>query len=224
MAWVAVATIGSTLISSSMQSNAAGDAAASQAASSAEAIAEQRRQYDLTRSDFAPYREVGQNALRSLAGQMNTPTTAADVMADPGYAFALQQGQQGLDRQFARSGGRISGAAMKAASRFNTGTAASGYNAAYQRRQDSLNRLAALANIGQTATGSSAAAGTSAANAISGITQNQGDNAGNAALYQGSVWGNTANQIGALYGRSRGGGGGYGGVGVPTDPSGNGWY
>ena len=223
MGFEALIPIGASLIGGAMQSDAAGNAAASQAASSAEAIAEQRRQYDLTRGDYAPYREVGVNALRDLAGQVNQRTSAADVMADPGYAFALQQGQQALDRKFAASGGRISGAAMKAASRFNVGTATSGYNAAYQRNEDRKNRLAALANIGQTATGASAAAGQGAANAISGITQNQGDNAGSAALYRGGVWGNTANQIAALYSRSRGGQGG-GGVGVPTDPGGNGWY
>lgn len=207
-----IAGIGGTLIGASMQSNAAGNAAASQAASSAEAIAEQRRQYDLTRGDYAPYREVGVNALRDLAGQVNQRTSAADVMQDPGYQFGLDQGQQAIDRKVAASGGRVSGQAIKAAARFGTNYAATGYTAADQRRNDRLNRLAALANVGQTSTGASAQAGTASSNAISGIMQNQGDNTGAAQLHQGSVWGNTTNQIGALYGRYKGGSSGGGGV------------
>jgi hypothetical protein len=117
------------------------------------------------------------------------------------------KGSKGFDRKIAAGGGRVSGQAIKAAGRFATNYASTGYTAADQRRNDRLNRLAALANIGQTSTGASAQAGTSAANAISGVMQNQGDNAGAAALHQGSVWGNTANQIGALY-RQRNSGGG----------------
>lgn len=203
MSWIAAATIGSTLISGLIQSDATGDAADSQAAGTAAGIAEQRRQFDLTRSDFAPYRETGASALKSLYGDINTPTTQADVMSDPGYQFGLEQGQQAIDRKIAAGGGRVSGAAIKAAGRFGTNFATSGYNAAYQRRQDRMNRLAAIAGIGQTSTSSSAQAGQGTANAISGLLTQQGDNAGAAQLARGTIWGDSANQIAALYGRSR---------------------
>lgn len=197
--WVAGAVVGSAVIGSM----AAGDAADASAASSAASIAEQRRQYDVTREDYAPWREAGRNALTQLQSEMGRPTTAADAMSDPGYRFGQQQGQLGLDRKFGAMGGRVSGAAMKAASRFNTDYASSGYGAAYQRRQDSLNRLAALAGLGQTAAAGGAAAGANSANAISSTLMNQGETAAGARMAQGSMWANTGNQLGSLMYRSQ---------------------
>ncbi len=193
------------LVGSFMESDAAGDAADSQAAGTAAGIAEQRRQYDQTREDFAPWRSQGANALNQLSGDINRMPTAGEVMSDPGYQFGMDQGQQSLDRKFASQGGRASGAALKAAARFGTNYASTGYGAAYQRRQDRLNRLASLAGIGQTATGASAAAGSGAANQISGLMSQQGDNQGASQLARGTVWGNQANQLAALYGRKSGG-------------------
>lgn len=191
------ATVGGALISS----NAAGDASDTQAQSSANAVAEQRRQYDQTRADFAPYRDAGTGALGQLQDEMGRTTTAADAMSDPGYQFGLQQGQQAIDRKAAAAGGRVSGAALKAAGEYATNYATTGYSAAYQRRQDRLNRLAALANIGQTSTGSSAAAGANSSNAISGLMTAQGNASGAAQLAQGNIWGNTGNQLGAVASR-----------------------
>lgn len=122
-------------------------------------------------------------------------------MSDPGYQFGLDQGQLGIDRKIAQGGGRISGAAIKAAGRFNTNYAATGYGAADQRRENRLNRLAAIARIGQTATDSTTQAGTNSANNISSTLQSQGDAASAATLARGNIWGNTANSIAALYSR-----------------------
>jgi hypothetical protein len=192
---------GAVLIGSAMQSDATSSAASDQAGAANNATAEQRRQYDLTREDFAPYRAAGTAALGQLQTDINTPTTAADVMADPGYQFGLNQGQQALDRKIAAMGGRVSGAALKASARYGADYATAGYSAAYQRRQDRLNRLASLAGIGQTSTSASATAGANAANNISDIMMTQGTNAGAARLAQANIWGNAGNQIAALYGR-----------------------
>lgn len=197
-AWVgAAAAIGGSLIGSNATSNAAD----TQAASTAAGIAEQQRQFDLTRSDYAPFRAAGTQALGQLQTDINTPVTSADVMSDPGYQFGLDQGTTALNRRIAASGGRISGAALKAASRFGTDYASTGYGAAYQRREDRLNRLAALAGIGQTSTAGSAAAGSSSANAISGLLSSQGDASGAAQIAQGNIWANTGNQLAAIYQR-----------------------
>lgn len=196
--WVAGAAVVGTIGGALISSNAASDAANTQAQSSAAGIAEQRRQYDQTREDYTPYREVGAASLKQLQTDINTPTTAADVMSDPGYQFGRQQGQLGLDRKAAASGGRVSGEALKAASEYATNYATTGYSAAYQRRQDRLNRLAALANIGQTSTSGSAAAGAASSNAISGLLTAQGNAAGAAQLAQGNIWGNATNQLGAV--------------------------
>lgn len=215
-AWgAAIGAVGS-IIGGGLQSSAASDAADTQAASSAAAIAEQRRQYDLTRSDYAPYRAAGTQALGQLQTENNANPTAADVMSDPGYQFGLDQGQLGLDRKAAASGGRVSGAALKAASSYATNYATTGYNAAYQRRQDRLNRLAALAGIGQTATTGSAVVGQQGTNALTNLMSNQGDAAAAGQLAQGNIWGNAANQLGAIgqkWAGSGSSGGGYLGTG-----------
>jgi hypothetical protein len=190
-----------SVVGSVLSSNAVGDAADSQAAGTAAGIAENRRQYDQTRSDFAPYREAGTTALGQLQSEMGRTTTAADAMSDPGYQFGLDQGQQAIDRKAAAAGGRVSGAALKAAGEYATNYATTGYNAAYQRRQDRLNRLSALANVGQTSTGSSAQAGANSTNAISGLLSAQGNASGAAQLAQGNIWGNTGNQLGAIASR-----------------------
>lgn len=197
-AWGALIGAAGSVISGSMQSGAATDAANTQAASTAAGIAEQRRQYDLNREDFAPYRAAGTQALGQLQTDINTPVTAADVMADPGYQFGLEQGQEALDRRIAASGGRISGAALKAAARFGTDYASTGYGAAYQRKQDRLNRLAALAGIGQTSTGASAAAGANAANNISSMMTSLGDSRAASQIARSNIWGNVGNQLAAL--------------------------
>jgi hypothetical protein len=187
--WVA----GSVVVGSVIQSQATRSAASSQSDATAAAVGENARQYDTTRSDFAPYREAGTKALGQLQTEMDLPVTSTDVMTDPGYQFGLDQGQKALDRKAAAGGGRISGAALKAASEYGTNYATTGYTAAYQRRQDRLNRLAALAGVGQSATGSTAAAGSNTATANSNLLTAQGNASGAAALAQGNIWGNAIN-------------------------------
>lgn len=199
MSFIAAAIVGgSAIVGGVLQSNAAGRAASKQAASTDRATEEQGRQYDQTREDYAPYREAGKKALGQYETEINAPVTSADVMSDPGYQFGLSQGQLGLDRKAAAAGGRVSGAALKSAAEYANNYATTGYNAAYQRRQDRLNRLASLANIGQTATGGSAAAGAAKSNAISSLISSQGDASAAASMAQGNIWGNAVNQIGAV--------------------------
>lgn len=199
MSFIAAAIVGgSAIVGGVLQSNAAGRAASKQAASTDRATEEQGRQYDQTREDYAPYREAGKKALGQYETEINAPVTSADVMSDPGYQFGLSQGQLGLDRKAAAAGGRVSGAALKSAAEYANNYATTGYNAAYQRRQDRLNRLASLANIGQTATGGSAAAGAAKSNAISNLLSSQGDASAAASMAQGNIWGNTVNQLGAV--------------------------
>lgn len=167
----------------------------------------------------------------SAVAPSGRPDYAADAMRDPGYQFGLQQGQQALDRKIAAMGGRVSGASLKAAARYGTDYASTGYNAAYQRGQDRLNRLAALAGLGQTATQASTQSGANATNAISGLMTSQGDANAARAISSGNIWGNAANQLAGYYMNQQrtpsymrnntydtgytgvGGGGGYGAYG-----------
>lgn len=139
-------------------------------------------------------------------GSAFDPIDVGDVTQEPGYQFGLQQGQTALDRKIAAMGGRVSGAALKAASRYNSDYATTRYGQAYDRvnqeRQQKLNRLASLAGIGQTAVSQTSQAGQNSTNAITNLLTSQGDATGAARLAQGNIWGNTASQIGAAYGRS----------------------
>ena len=132
------------------------------------------------------------------------------------HAVALGRigGKATRDRKTAAAGGRVSGAALKAASEYGTNYATTGYNAAYQRRQDRLNRLQQLAGAGQTATGSSAAAGDSAAGRNSSLISSQGNATAAGTMANGNIWGNTINQLGAAGQRWAGGSRGYTNQGV----------
>lgn len=186
-------------------------AANKQAEGTDKALNEQARQFDITQANQAPYLEAGKAALGKLAAENDTPLDQSTIQLDPGYQFGLKQGQQAIDRQTAAAGGRISGAALKAAAQYGTDYATTGYSAAYTRanqaRADRLNRLAALAGVGQTATQSVDAAGASKANATSALMTAAGNNAGAATLAQANIWGNATNQLAALYGRKTAGSG-----------------
>ncbi len=193
--WVA----GAVVVSSAIGSSAAKGAAKTQAAAADRAAELQNEQFQQTRQDYAPYREAGYNALAELqrtAG--NVPGAfkfgAGDYQADPGYAFRLSEGQKALDRQAAARGGLISGGALKAAQRYGQEMGSQEFQNAYNRaftgygtevaRENQLyNRQAALAGIGQTATGQVAQAG-----------QNYANTAGN--LMTGGAAAQAAGQVG----------------------------
>lgn len=203
--WVAGAAIVGSVAGAAIGSKSVSKAADTQAASTDKALAENARQYDQTRADYTPYREAGVKALGTYAAENDTPLDVSHLQMDPGYQFGLTQGQQAIERKTAASGGRISGAALKEAAQYGTDYATSGYSAAYGRvksnREDRLNRLAALAGVGQTATNSVTAAGTATTNSNNALVTAAGNSAGAAQLAQGNIWGNAGNQITALYGR-----------------------
>jgi len=205
MPWgYAAAAVGSALLTSDSTRHAANQ----QADGNANALAEQGREFDVTQANQAPYRKAGETALWQLAAENDTPLNTSAIQMDPGYQFGLQQGQQAIDRKTAAAGGRISGAALKAAAQYGTDYATTGYNSAYARvnqaRTDRLNRLAALAGIGQTATQNVDAAGANSANMRSALMTAAGNDAGAATMAQANIWGNAGNQLAALYGRDTG--------------------
>lgn len=132
----------------------------------------------------------------------NYATTApTDVQLDPGYQFGLEQGQQALDRKTAQAGGRVSGAALKAAQRYGTDYATTGYGAAYNRKQDRLTRLASLAGLA--IPGASGSTGQQPQSQVPSIIQQGGQTQAAAQLAQGNIWGNTLNQGIAAYNRGQ---------------------
>jgi hypothetical protein len=189
----AVALAGAAVAGSVVQGIAGSKAAKAQVKGQEAAIAEQRRQYDQTREDFAPWRNTGQSALSVLAnvyglnsnGTGSTGATAPDYSAfyqSPDYTFRRDQGLQAIDRSNAARGWLNSGAADKQRMRYGSDLAAGEFG-------NWFNRMAGIAGVGQAAAGSTAQAGMNAANNISNAQTNIGN--ANASSY--ANWGSAAN-------------------------------
>jgi hypothetical protein len=147
--WVAGSIIGSSLIGA----NAASKAAKAQASAADQATQLQREMFEKQLELQQPFQEAGVNALAKMQKGV-----VSDYM-DPSYQFRLGEGMKALERQAAARGGLISGGALKAAQRYGQDYASQEFGNAY-------NRLAAMAGIGQTATGAMGnAAGNFGANA-----------------------------------------------------------
>ena len=107
-------------------------------------------------------------------GDLNRKFQASDFTADPGYEFRLAEGARGINNSAAARGGVLSGAALKAASKYNQNFASNEYSNVYNRyntdQTNQFNRLASIAGVGQTANNAIASAGSNMANNVS---QNQ---------------------------------------------------
>lgn len=193
----AAALIGAAVIGAGATMITGKKAAKSQKQAADAQIAENRRQYDQDRADYAPWRAAGESALSRLTGEMTgAPST---FTASPGYEFRRDEGIKAVERSAAARGLLRSGASMKALERFAEGNAASEYDAWW-------NRNAGLAGVGQAATAATSAAG-------QGATARIGDAMGAAGNARASSYANTGsainsgiNNVLSAYLFSRGGG------------------
>lgn len=158
--------VGGSLVGGMLGKGGAKKAARAQAEAQREATAEQRRQFDLTRNDLAPWRAEGQNALGRL-GRASTGSMQ-DFYAAPDYQFVRDEGQRNMGNSFAARGGAFSGNALRALTQFNQNLAAGQYN-------DWWNRQAGIAGVGQNAVNTGAQLGQSTANNIAQIAMAGGD-------------------------------------------------
>jgi hypothetical protein len=175
------------------------------------AIEAQRRARDEDIARLQPRLTAGNNALAQMqSGAFAQPAAfrfgAGDYQADPGYAFRLTEGQRALDRQAAARGGLISGGALRAATRYGQdmgsqefgnayNRALTGYNADVARSNTGYNRLAGLADVGQTAGTQIGAAGQNYATNFGNLTGQAGQATGAGYLGAGS---SVNNLFGAL--------------------------
>lgn len=168
---VAVAIGGAAIVGAGASIASGNKAAKAQENAAGQQVAEQQRQYDTTRADYAPWRATGQGALDKLNqayGLAGQPADLSAFTASPGYQFRYDQGLQGIDRGAAARGLLHSGAAVKAEENFGQGLASSEFN-------NWSNTLQNLATGGQSATAGTAAAGSNAANQISQAYGNAGN-------------------------------------------------
>jgi len=239
MGWMDIAaTIGSALFGSRSSENAADTAAQASREASAASVAEQRRQYDTSRADYAPYVAAGTGAVNQLAADLRpggrfASTTPFDFKydqnTDPGTAFRLSEGVKALDRSAASRGGLLSGATLKGIQRYGQDLGSqefqnafnrytTGFNADTSERNQLYNRFAGVAGTGQNAVGSVTAQGANMAGNIGNAYMTSAANTGNAAMaaagQRNSAFGGAANALGRMYGRQQqpaagGGGGGF---------------
>jgi hypothetical protein len=166
MAGASVAGAAATISAGSKQAKAAGQAADAQveaariASESQERIAD--RQLELNReiygdqtARFAPFLEGGTNALAGYLSEMGLgerPAGFAGISLSPAARFAMEQGRDTMEAGAAARGGLNSGATLAGLERLRFGMGA-------QDRENQLNRLAGLVDMGQGAAGMQASAG-----------------------------------------------------------------
>jgi len=142
--------------STALQAYSSHRAAQEQAASADRATAAQTKATEQARADREPWRQAGMTALEQMQSGMdefNRPFTMKDFQEDPGAQYRRDLGNENLTNTMASRGSLLSGAALKAASKFNQDFASQEYGNAYNRfnsnRDAKYNRLASLAGVGQ---------------------------------------------------------------------------
>lgn len=160
----AVVGAGTSLVGANMQK---------QATDKASKVAQQ--QYQQTRADLSPYRtagEQGTNMLMSRLSDLTAPISFDQQTLQnlPGYQFALQQGLKSTQSGAAARGLGKSGAAVKGATNFATGTANQYYGDYYNRelaqRNQAYNQLMGTAQLGANAAAQTGQYGTQTAQQI----------------------------------------------------------
>ena len=167
-----IAAAGITAAAGVYGANQARRAGRDQANAAREGRNVQREMFDKQNELNEPFRQAGitgQNRYMELMG-LGGNTNAlgygkyardfgmSDFEKDPGYEFRLAEGLKALDRRNSAAGmGFRGGSAYKGAARYGQDYASNEYGRAFDRyqinRSNQLNPLAALAGMGQTATG-----------------------------------------------------------------------
>ena len=194
---IAGGSVVSGLIGASASKSAASSAAKSadrsaeaQLTAARETNALNERIYNETVARNEPSRQLGLNALQQLSG-MTTPQRPTGFTEDPGYRFALQEGQDAMNRRASAGGMRLSGAAIKDAGSYATGMASQQYGDWWNRERNlndtAFNRTASVAGVGQTATNAIDAAGSGYASSVGNTNMNAAGNVGNALMAGGQA-------------------------------------
>jgi len=151
-----------------------------------QAIGEQRRQYDTTRADFAPYLHAGTSALPELMnllglnGDMAAAGAMARVKDSPIYKSLYDNGLEAILQNASATGGLRGGNTERGLAGFGADTLASVIT-------DQLARLGGLAGLGEGATNSVSAFGQHAADQIGNFFNQQGQARASGALAKGGI-------------------------------------
>jgi len=219
MSFLAAAAIvgGSALVSGYMGSKAAKDAASMQAGGIDRATAAQQAQYEQTREDYAPYRELGYTALKDIEAlkPLLTAQFGPDQFAqylDPSMDFRRRIGEQTTARALNVGGGFLSGNTLRGLTDYGQNLASTEYSNAFNRfqtdRGNIYNTLSNIAGMGMGATNQGAAIGQAAAQnigtlAVGGAQAQAAGTIGAAQAYQNSL--GQISDLATLYGLGKSG-------------------
>lgn len=195
----AVGAIGGGLIASSSAKSAANKAAAAQQASDAQAIAEQQRQYNQSRSDLMPWQTAGAQALGQqgnllgLNGGEQQQSAIDALKSGPLYQSLFGNGRDALLANASATGGLRGGNTQGALANFGRDTLAGVI-------ENQVSRLGGVAEQGQNAAARTGALGANSANAISSLLQSSGQAQAGAYLTNGAINASLANNIAGTIG------------------------
>lgn len=148
-------------------------AAGTQAAASNEAIAEQRRQFDILTELLRPYVEAGQPALQGqqaligLRGAPEQQQAISSLEQSPFFQSAVRQGEEALLQRASATGGLRGGNIQAALAQFRPQMLESQIAQQYER-------LGGLTSLGQRSAAGQGAAGMESAGAISDLLAQRG--------------------------------------------------
>lgn len=209
----AAVSVGGGLLASSSAKKAGNQAAAAQQYAADQTVAEQRRQFDITQGNFAPFLQAGQSALTAqtdllgLGGFGAIDETGATGAGRDRQALAIEQLQQSPLYQSLFANGQNTILANSAATGGLRGGNIQGSLANFGRDtlsqviQTQLANLGQVAGQGQSAAGSIGAFGANAANQIGQAYGDAGSAQAGAYLNAGKAnVGNINNIAGALGG------------------------
>lgn len=165
MPWGAVIGAVATYVGGRQANKGAQKGADAQAESNRLAIEEQRRQFDLTRGDMAPWLEAGGDALGKQQAFLGGDWSG--FQDSPDYAYALDQGMRSLDRNAASRGSLFSGGTDLDRMQFGQGLA-------LQNSNNYWDKLAGLSGTGNQTAGQLGQLGANSASNIGNLLNNTG--------------------------------------------------
>lgn len=177
--------------------NATQTAAQQQTTQEQQALQFQQQEFATEQANQQPFVAAGQSSVGQLMSGLSNGTfgpgsiapfaapTLDQARATPGYEFAQQQGELGIERGAAAAGGAFTGGTLKSLASFDTGladstyqqifnNALSGYQTKLAAQNQAFNQLSATAGLGENAAANVGNTGAQAASTIGSTLTNIG--------------------------------------------------
>jgi len=202
MPWGAVIGAVVSIYGASQQNKAANKGADAQEHASQAAIDEQRRQFDITQGNMAPWLQAGGWGLQQQQAFLKGDRSG--FMNSPEYKYALDESINSIDHGAAAHGGLFGGGNTRDRMRFASGLAS-------QNADNYYNKLTGLSQTGYNTGNSLGTLGANMATNIGNAYQNAGNARASAYTAQGNANANMWNNLGMIGASYFGNRNGYGG-------------